>query len=359
MTVLPKNNPHVIHSFNCGEKGNTWGLKMTNFSFKTEFYIHLKEAFAALTGTHSIVLAGGVVPTHRTAPFISCWTLDFGRQLIVHQGRTVPAAVIQLEWTEAVLMAPSKILIRKLMLLQLPQRRHVFSGQRTKSEKGRGLRKRSLLRTPAACIRGARAIRTIPGWRHWLETRGRGRRGRDWAAKTVWATWCRQHIVHVAQGECARVAAVNLEVVQLEGVLARGGAGTGSRRGSGKLTSVGIKFSPVASHQWRDARQRGCGKLLPLFANVHGQPGGEVRVHKLWAVEHALIRLDSMLALNTGHFCRAEPQELLFNIDKGFLVLLLLILNCDPCVEKKKKTTFPKLGVYRPRVNRERSWWVK
>lgn len=39
---------------------------------------YLEKPFASFTSANSIVMAGGVIPTHSTAAFVSTWTFQLG-----------------------------------------------------------------------------------------------------------------------------------------------------------------------------------------------------------------------------------------------------------------------------------------
>lgn len=276
---------------------------------------HLKKAFASFTGSHSVMLTGSVVSTHCAASLVSCGAPYFRRQLSIHQSWAIPAALLQAEWAEGkrrtVLLGLRKgILIWKLWLQRAVMRKLVDCDVPEREERGSLVQR--LLWTPTSLIGGAGTKCAIPG-RHVLEPRGRGWRRRRRTSKAVWPTWRRQRLIKVTQSECAWVTAVHLEVVQLERVLPRGATSKGRSSACCDLARVGIKLANVASDQRGDAGQGGCGELVQLVSHIHGQPGGEVRIQKLWAEEGTLIGLDSMLTLNTGHFCRTEPQHLLFN----------------------------------------------
>lgn len=275
---------------------------------------HLEKALASFTGAHPIMLTGRVVSTHCTASLISRGTLHFRRQVSIHQSRPITASRFQAKRTEGegrtmLLVLWERVLIWKLR--QLVQRKLISCDMCEREERSsRG--QRTLLWSPAAIIWGARTVVAIPG-RHGLVPWGWGRRCRGWTSKTVWTPWRRQRLIQVTKSECAWVTAVHLEVVQLERVMPRGGTWAGRCSTGGNLAGVGVKLANVTSDQRGDARQGGSGVLVPLVRHIHGQPGGEVRIQKLWAEEGALIGLDSMLTLNTGHFCRTKPQHLPLN----------------------------------------------
>lgn len=82
-------------------------------------------------------------------------------------------------------------------------------------------------------------------------------------------------LVWVAEGGETWEAAVNLEVIQLQGGLLDGGGADVGRRG-GELEGVRVRVRRRAAHQRADAGQGRGGVVVLQAAHVHRQPGDEV-----------------------------------------------------------------------------------
>ena len=282
---------------------------------------HLEEAFTSLTRSHTIVLAGCVVPTHCTAPFAGPWASGLGGGMgALHKEWAVQGSLLQSQVAEGLGRGVlgwlgEWVLLRQRRLLSGVQRWGLLH-RSVKGEKGGGLRQAGLVWYPAAGARGVGGERRIPG-RHWLclVAWGGGRgRCRQRTAVVVGATGG-QGLIKVAEGKCSWVAAVHLEVIQLEGGLlvmgARGPSASLGRSGGGRwdLAGKSVKLPGVVSHQGVDTRERGSRELVRMTAEVHDQLGGEIWVQKLRVEVGIFIRQASILSLNAGHCCNIVERE--------------------------------------------------
>lgn len=190
------------------------------------FTYYLKKAFAALTGTDSVVLTGCIVPADGTATLTGCWILGFVRHHVsLHCTRAFHWPVFHgyggaMKCGDMLLVRQEEgVVLSQLSIMKMSHWWMLFLCG-TKGEKGELLGHGSLISHRGGRGRRVGAVRGIPGrcrlcLKAWCYRWGRAV---NWTSIVIWATWW-QCFIEAAKCKGAWITAIHLEFIQLEGLV--------------------------------------------------------------------------------------------------------------------------------------------